>query len=307
MKFEVNILGCGAATPTLKRNPTAQLVNIHDKFFLVDCGEGTQIALRKNKLKFQRINHIFISHLHGDHYLGLVGLISSMHLLGRTIKLTVFGPPGVKEILDVNLRLSQTYLNFPLVIQELQPVGKELIFEDKTLEVYTFPLKHRIPCNGFEFVEKPRKPKIEKRTIEKYSLSVKEIVALKNEEDVERDDGVLRSVDLTNPPPKPRKYAYCSDTRYWEPVIDFVKGVDLLYHESTFLNDKKDRAKETFHTTAEQAATIAREAQVRKLVLGHFSSRYRSLEEFLTESKSIFPNTILASDGLNIEIQHSEV
>ena len=304
MKFEVNILGCGAATPTLKRNPTAQLVNLHDKFFLIDCGEGTQIALRKNKLKFQKINHIFISHLHGDHYLGLIGLISSMHLLGRTRKLTIYGPPGIREIVDVNLRLSQTVLKFECDIVELDLKEKTFLFDDKSLEVFAFPLKHRITCNGFLLKEKKRKPKIDKKTIADYQLSVKEIVALKNGQDVQREDELLEFENLTKPSPAPRAYAYCSDTRYWERLIDVISGANLLYHESTFLEDKKDRAKETFHSTAKEAARIAAASKVGKLILGHFSSRYRQLDEFLEEASSEFENVVLANDGLTVEVPH---
>ena len=302
MKFEVNILGCGAATPTLKRNPTAQLVNLHDKFFLVDCGEGTQIAMRKNKLKFQRINHIFISHLHGDHYLGLVGLISSMHLLGRTRKLELYGPPGLREIIDVNLRLSQTELNFECEVVELDIKEKTFLFDDKSLEVFAFPLKHRIRCNGFLFKEKKRKPKVDKKTISDYELSVKEIVALKNGQDIERENEVLKFEELTKSAPDPRSYAYCSDTRYWEKLVDFISEANLLYHESTFLEDKKDRARETFHSTAIEAAKIASLARVNKLILGHFSSRYRKLDEFITEAQTEFENVVLASDGLTVEV-----
>ncbi|MFZ6051438.1 ribonuclease Z [Halocola ammonii] len=303
MKFEVNILGCGAATPTLKRNPTAQLVNLHDKFFLVDCGEGTQVAMRKNKLKFQKINHIFISHLHGDHYLGLVGLISSMHLLGRNRKLTIYGPPGIREIVEVNLKLSQTVLNFECEIIELDLKEKTFLFDDKSLEVFAFPLKHRITCNGFLFREKKRKPKIDKKTIADFDLSVKEIVALKNGQDVQREDSTwLKFEELTNPAPEPRGYGYCSDTKYWERVVDFISECNLLYHESTFLDDKKDRAKETFHSTARQAGKIAQSAKVKQLILGHFSSRYRQLDGFLEEAKEEFENVILASDGLTVTV-----
>lgn len=303
MKFDVTILGCGAATPTLRRGSTAQLVNLHDKQFLIDCGEGTQLQLRRFKIKFQKINHIFISHLHGDHYLGLIGLISSMHLLGRKTELNIYGPPQLKELIDINLKHSDTFLNFKLIFHPMEKKEKQLIHEDKTLEVYAYPLKHRISCFGYAFREKQKSRRILKDKIKELDIGISEIVKLKQGDDVEREDGsILKSNDCTLPPYKPRQYAYCSDTAYSEKVIEFVEGSDLMYHESTFLEVMKDRAKQTFHSTAIQAATIAEKANVHKLILGHYSSRYTSVDQFKQEAGTVHKNVVLAFDGLKLSI-----
>ncbi len=268
MKFEVNILGCGAATPTLKRHTTSQLLNIHDKLFLIDCGEGTQLKLRKYKFKFQRISHIFISHLHGDHYLGLIGLMSSMNLLGRTKTLNIYGPKDLAELIEVSLRVSQSYLGFRYEFFETNPDAPELLVEDNTLKISSFPLKHRIDCTGFLVEEKQKKNRIIKSKIELYSLGIAEILELKKGNDVIRANGqVISSDECTMDPYPPRKYAFMSDTAPSEKYIDLVRGVDLLYHESTFLEDKIARAKETMHSTAKQAAKFAAEAEVKELVL----------------------------------------
>lgn len=303
MEFEVTFLGVGAAAPTLRHHPTAQLVNIHHKYFLVDCGEGTQIQLRKNKFKFQRINQIFISHLHGDHFFGLLGLISSMHLYGRTKSLQIFGPAALEEIVAVNLKHSQTFLNFALEFIHTDPKSQQKLFEDNTLEIYSFPLKHRIACTGFIFKEKPRQPRIEKSTIGRLRLSIPEIVALKNCEDVKRENGrLLEWKKITVPMEPPRSYAFCSDTIYQESLVNSIRDCDLLYHEATFMHDMLDRAKATFHTTAKQAAILAKNSNVKKLVLGHFSARYRDLTPLLFEAQSEFENTVLAEEGLTLDI-----
>ena len=304
MKFEVNILGCSAATPTLKRNTTSQLLNIHDKLFLVDCGEGTQIQLRKFKFKFQRISNIFISHLHGDHYLGLFGLMSSMHLLGRTRTLHVYGPPELHSLIDLNIKASQSYLSYKYEFHPTQASSPELIFEDNTTLVQSLPLNHRIPTTGFIFQEKVKKNRIIKTKINEYKLSIEEILKLKNGQDVVREgEKVISSEKCTLPPLPPRKYAFMSDTAPLEGGLELIEEADLLYHESTFLNDKIDRAKGTFHSTAEQAALVAKRANVNKLCLGHFSNRYTELSMFLDQAKLHFENSILASDGLNIRIE----
>lgn len=303
MKFEVTFLGVGAAAPTLRHNPTAQLVNVHDKHFLVDCGEGTQIQLRKFKLKFQRINQVFISHLHGDHFFGLLGLISSMHLYGRTKTLQIYGPAPLEEIVAVNLKHSQTFLNFPLEFIHTDPKEPQLLFEDNTLEVHSFPLKHRIACTGFIFKEKPRQPRIKKSTIGRLRLTIPEIIALKNCEDVTRENGrLLEWEKLTEPIELPRTYAFCSDTIYQESLVEIIRDCDLLYHEATFMHDMLERAKATFHTTARQAALLAKNANVESLVLGHFSARYRDLIPLLNEARSEFENTVLAEEGFTLEI-----
>lgn len=303
MTFEITILGCGAATPTGRHLPSSQLVNLHDKLFLMDCGEGTQIQLRKSKVKIQRIQHIFISHLHGDHYLGLIGLISSMHLLGRKNTLHIYGPPELKELIDLNLRVSQTYLEYPLQIHPVEGPENRVIFEDKTLEVYAFPLKHRIPCHGFLFREKEKAPKVRKDIIREFRLIPSQILALKRREDIDLGDGrMLTSREACIEPEVPRSYAYCSDTMYWETLVPFIEKCDVLYHESTFLDNESDRAKATFHSTARQAAKIAEKARAGKLILGHYSSRYNSEEEFVAEAKTVFANVIAADEGMVIPV-----
>lgn len=303
MKFEIKILGCGAATPTLLRSPSAQLLDIHDKLFLLDCGEGTQLNLRKYRIKFQRINHMFISHLHGDHYLGLVGLLSSMHLLGRSNVLNIYGPPGLQEIIEINLRYSDTHLNFPIHFHVTQKQTKELLFEDKTLAVFSIPLKHRIHCTGFLFKEKPKKRKLIKAMVEEAKLSIEEMLALRNGQLVLRQDGSgLSPEDFTMPSPDPRSYAYCSDTVFDKSLADRIAGATVIYHESTFLSALKKRAKETFHSTAAQAAEIAKLAGAQQLILGHFSSRYTDLSGFKEEAETIFPSVTIANDGLSVEI-----
>lgn len=294
--FELTILGCSSATPTSTRNPTAQLLNIAERFFLIDCGEATQIQLRKFKLKFQRINHIFISHLHGDHYLGLVGLLSSMHLMGRTIEMHIYCPAELQEIIDIQFKHSQTFLNYKIIYHPHQYVNDALIFEDDRVEVRTIVLNHRIPCCGFVFTEKQTTPSITKETIEQYDLSIEDIIAIKGGANFNYKGKEIEN-NLLVKKYKPRKYAYASDTSYDERIIPYIKGADLLYHEATFLNDLLPRAKETFHTTALQAGLIAQKAQVNKLMLGHFSARYKDLQPILEEARQNFQNTVLASEG----------
>ena len=294
--FELTILGCSSATPTSTRNPTAQLLNIAERFFLIDCGEATQIQLRKFKLKFQRINHIFISHLHGDHYLGLIGLLSSMHLMGRTIEMHIYCPAELQEIIEIQFKHSQTFLNYKIVYHPHQYIQGELIFEDDRVEVRTVVLNHRIPCSGFVFSEKQVPPSVTKETIEKYDLSIEEIIAIKGGADFTYEGQTIENSKLVKRY-KPRKYAYASDTCYDERIIPYIQGADLLYHEATFLHDLLPRAKETFHTTALQAGLIAQKAQVGKLMLGHFSARYKDLQPLLEEAQSNFVNTVIASEG----------
>lgn len=303
MKFDLTILGCGAATPTLKRNPTAQLLNVHDKLFLIDCAEGTQLQLRRYKIKFQKINQIFISHLHGDHYLGLIGLMSSMHLLGRKKKLQIFGPPGLDQLIQQNLQLSDTWLNYEWDFKATSDSEKELLLEDNTLRIYSFPLKHRIHCAGFLFEEKHRKPKVKKEYINRYELGIVQIKDLKNSEDVELENGdILKAEDATIPAIPPRSYAYCSDTAFYPKLAEFLESPDLIYHEATFLEEHATRAKETFHSTAGQAAQIAAMLGAKKLLLGHYSSRYTDLGPFIEEASEHFKYVALANDGLLIQI-----
>lgn len=301
--FELLVLGSSSASPTSERNPSAQLLNIAERFFLIDCGEATQIQLRRFKAKFQSIDHIFISHLHGDHFFGLPGLLSSMHLLGRKQELIVYGPKELKEVMDKINQVSETHLSYPIRWVATSNEGMNLLFEDDKVEVYSFPLKHRIFCTGFLFKEKPLSRKIDKYKLEKLNISAADILLLKKGMDVVNNDGVLiKNEEATMDPPAPRTYAYCSDTIYRKETIDFVRNVDVLYHESTFLDDQLERAKKTYHTTARQAAQIALEANVKTLLMGHFSARYTDLSLFLKETESIFANTVLATDGKKIKI-----
>lgn len=303
MTFEVTILGCGAAAPTMKHHPTSQVVNMHDKLFLIDCGEGTQMQMRKYKVRFQRINHIFISHLHGDHYLGLMGFISSMHLLGRKTKLYIYGPADLKLLIDMNLKASNTFLDYEIEFRATNSKAREMIYDDKSLEIFSFPLKHRVECCGFMFIEKQRKPKIEKEIISRYKLRPSQIIQLKRGEDTMLDDGSTLPFAIACTPADPVKsYSFCSDTAYSETVIENVRNSTLLYHESTFLTTEKERAKVTFHSTAEQAATVAKNANAQRLLLGHFSPRYTSDEEFKDEAKTIFPNVEVANEGLTFQV-----
>lgn len=296
--FELLILGSSAATPTSNRNPTSQLLNIAERFFLIDCGEGTQMQLRKYKARFQSVNQIFISHLHGDHFLGLPGLIASMHLLGRQKELTVFGPKELEDIINLIHQYSETKLNYPLKFVHTQADKKHLIWEDDKVEVYSFPLKHRIPTTGFLFKEKPLPRNIDKYKLEKFNVSFAEIHKLKKGLDAVDNDGkLIKNEQLTIAGPPPRSYAFCSDTKFFKALAKCIKDVDLLYHESTFLNSKLDRAVQTFHSTASQAAEMAVLSNAKKLLLGHFSARYDNLDLFIDEAKPIFSNVELAKEG----------
>jgi ribonuclease Z len=301
--FELTILGCSSATPTSTRNPTAQFLNIADRYCLIDCGEATQIQLRKYKIKFQRINHIFISHLHGDHYLGLLGLLSSMHLLGRTTELHLYCPSELKEVIELELRISQTYLKYTIVYHFHKYIDGDLIFEDDKFTVRTIVLTHRIPCCGFLFTEKPLPYNISKETIDHYQIPLEQIPAIKQGADFVSSSGtVIPNEKLVVAKPLARSYAYCSDTAYDERIIALVKEVTLLYHEATFMHDLLPRAIDTFHSTALQAATIAQKAEVLQLMIGHYSARYRDLQPLLDEAKSIFENTLLAKEGESIKL-----
>ncbi len=301
--FELLVLGSSSASPTSERNPSAQLLNISERYFLIDCGEATQIQLRRFKAKFQAIDHIFISHLHGDHFFGLPGLLSSMHLLGRKQEINIYCPKELKGIIDQINEASQTLLNYKVNWHFTSDKGLNLLFEDDKVQVYSFPLKHRIYCTGFLFKEKPLPRKIDKYKLEKLNISVADILLLKNGQDVINNAGELvKNEDATLDPPAPRSFAYCSDTIYSPKTASFVAGVDILYHESTFLEDKADRAKKTYHTTARQAAEVAKTAGVKQLLMGHFSARYGDLREFIEEARPIFENCVLATDGKKVKI-----
>jgi len=301
--FELLILGSSSASPTSERNPSAQLLNISERYFLIDCGEATQIQLRRFKAKLQAIDHIFISHLHGDHFFGLPGLLSTMHLLGRKQDLNIYSPKELKGIIELINTASQTLLNYNVNWHFTSDNSLNLLFEDDKVTVHSFPLKHRIYCTGFLFKEKPLERKIDKYKLEKLNISRADILSLKKGFNVVNEFGeTIKNQEVTLDPPAPRSYAYCSDTIYSKTTAGFITGVDLLYHESTFLEDKADRAKKTFHTTAKQAAEVAKQARAKQLLLGHFSARYGDLQDFINEAKSIFENCSLATDGKKFKI-----
>ena len=295
MSTYLTILGYNSAIPTVKSAPTAQFLEMEERCFLIDCGEGTQVQLRKAKAKFSKINHIFISHLHGDHVFGLPGLISSFRLLGRETPLHVYGPKGIKEMMETIFRITETHQGFEVVFHELSSKKSEKVFEDNRVEVFTIPLDHRIYCNGYLFKEKPKERHLNMQEISKYpEIEICDYHNLKRGKDIQLSDGyILKNENLTKPAEPSVSYAFCSDTRYFESIIPIIKNVDVLYHEATFLHDLKKMADYTGHTTALEAAKIARKANVKKLILGHFSNRYNDLSVFLNEACEIFPETYL--------------
>ena len=296
--MKLNILGCYAATPRSFTNPSAQVLEMKNELFLIDCGEGTQVQLRKNKIRFSKIKHIFISHLHGDHCYGLVGLISTFRLLNRENELHVYGPKGIKEIITLQLKLSNSWTNYPLYFHELESKEAQIIYEDEKLSVETIPLVHRVYTNGFLFKEKPgdRKLLIDKAI--EYNIDVALYRSLKKGKDVRSESGELVPNHLVTANPEPPKsYAYCSDTAFNPKMIPQISGTTVLYHESTFLEDKAELAFPTKHSTAKEAAQIAKEAGVGKLILGHYSTRYTNINLFKEEATSIFNKVDLADDG----------
>lgn len=301
--FTVTILGCGSATPTLRHAPTAQILDVRDKVYLIDCGEGTQLQLRRNHAPFNRLNHLFISHLHGDHCFGLPGLIATFGLLGRHGVLYIHGPVGMNKYLTPILSQFCKELPYKVVINEIDATKNELIMEDRSLAVYSIPLQHRIPTCGFLFAEKPRDPHIISEMIDFYHIPLHEIADIKRGKDFITDEGkVIPFVQLTRSADPPRRYAYCSDTVFAPSIIPYIEGVDCLYHEATYLDKHRTRAKDTFHSTALQAAEIATRAGVKQLVLGHYSARYKELDEFVAEAGSVFSNVILSEEGLAINL-----
>ncbi|MEQ8925952.1 MAG: ribonuclease Z [Fulvivirga sp.] len=304
MPFELKILGCNSATPAYGRHHTAQLLHAGKHYFLIDCGEGTQERLTQYKAHTWKINHIFISHLHGDHYLGLMGLLFTMHLLKRTQDLHIYGQRGLDEIILAQLRYSDSKLNYTLVFHELNPNNKELIFEDGQIRVNSFPLKHRIPCCGFLFSEKQKPFRINKEKLTD-DFPLQAIAALKQgKEYIDEKTGKKYSVnEYTLPPRKSRSYAYCSDTKYDEQLIPFIKNADLLYHEATFLADKEKWAHLTYHSTTHEAAKIAKAANVGKLLIGHYSARYKDVTPFVEEAREVFENSLLSEEGQLIEVE----
>jgi ribonuclease Z len=300
--MNLTILGCYAATPRTFTNPTSQVLDIAGRLFLIDCGEGTQVQLRKNKIKFSKINHIFISHLHGDHLYGLIGLVSTFMLLSRSADLHIYGPKGIKDIITLQLRLSNSWTSYGLYFHELDSDESEIVYEDEKVIVRTIPLKHRVYTNGYLFREKRGLRKLNAEAAEQYNIDkcyYRNIVLGK---DIALEDGRIISNDaLTFEPVPPKSYAFCSDTMYDERIIPIIKDVDVLYHESTFLQSEEALAEKTMHSTAKEAATIALKANVGQLVMGHYSTRYGNIKLFREEAEAIFPNVLLADDGAAFE------
>ncbi|RZJ72931.1 ribonuclease Z [Flavobacterium sp.] len=300
--MKLTILGCYAATPRTFTNPTSQVLEIRNRLFLIDCAEGTQVALRKNKVKFTRIEHIFISHLHGDHFYGLIGLISSFTLYNRQNDLHVYGPKGVKEIILLQLRLANSFTGFNLYFHELTSKESELVYEDEKVTVHTIPLKHRIYTNGYLFREKVGLRKLDVGAAEKYGVDKVYYRNIVLGKDITLDNGTLvPNSALTTQADAPKSYAFCSDTLYNEEMLPLVKDVDMMYHEATFLESEAELAIKTMHSTAIQAATIAKLANVKTLLLGHYSTRYDSIEKFREEANTVFGNVLLADDGLSFD------
>lgn len=302
-KFEVNILGCGSALPTTRHFATSQVVNIREKLFMIDCGEGAQLQLRRSKLKFTRLNHIFISHLHGDHCFGLMGLISTFGMLGRTATLHIHSHADLERILAPQLEYFCKGMTYEVEFHTINPAKAEVVYEDRSVTVSTIPLRHRIPTCGFLFAEKPTPNHIFREMVDFYHIPVFELNRIKNGEDYVLPDGtVVPNSRLTTPSDPPRRYAYCSDTVCRHAIVEQIKGVDLLFHEATFAQSEAQRAKETFHTTAAQAGEIARDAEVKRLLIGHFSARYEEENILLQEASAVFPETLLAKENLKVTL-----
>ena len=298
MNNTVTILGCGSALPTRINYPSSQLLELRDKQFLIDCGEGCQIRMRQYAVKTNRLNHIFISHLHGDHCFGLIGLLSSFGMLDRTADMHIHAHPDLEKILRAQLDYFCEGMPYKVFFEPINPSRHELVYEDRSVEVYSIPLKHRVPCCGYLFAEKERERHIIREMIDAYQVPVREIARIKQGADFVTEDGrVISNERLTTPASPAIRYAYCSDTAYSEKIIPWIEGVDCLYHEATFDTSLLPRAKETMHSTALQAAEIARMASVRQLIIGHFSARYTNQQLLLDEARSVFEATTLAKDG----------
>lgn len=296
--MKLTILGCYAATPRTLTFPTSQVLEIKNHLFLIDCGEGTQIQLRRHKVKFSKINHIFISHLHGDHFFGLIGLISTFMLLGREKELHIYGPKGIKEIILLQLKLGNAYTNYALFFHERSKPISEVLFENDKVKVSCFPMKHRIPTHGFLFEEKNNERKLNIEAIENYGIETLYFQKIKYGGNIQLDDGrAIDNLELTFDPVPSRSYAYCSDTIYDPDLVDHIKGATVLYHESTFLEKEAHLAERTMHATAKEAALIAQKAQVQHLILGHFSTRYGDISLFKQEAETVFQQVLLADDG----------
>ncbi|TLF43038.1 ribonuclease Z [Maribacter aurantiacus] len=301
--MKLTILGCYAATPRTLTNPTSQVLEVKNHMFLIDCGEGTQVQLRKHGIKFSRISHIFISHLHGDHFFGLPGLVSTFRLLGREKELHIYGPKGIKEAITMLLKLGDSWTNYPLCFHELTSVDSQVIFEDAKVIVQTIPLDHRVYTNGFLFREKERERTLNIEAVRYYEIDKAYFNTIKKGKDIVTEIGeIIPNRELTFDPPKPTSYAFCSDTAYHPSIVPLIKEVDCLYHEATFLESEVHLAKKTKHATAKEAAEIAKQASVGKLILGHYSTRYSSLELFRKEASVVFEPVELADDGKSFHI-----
>ena len=302
MKFKLTILGSGGAIPTVQKKPTSQFLNVQERYFLIDCGEGTQIQLRKYGCKFQKIDNIFISHLHGDHYLGLIGFLSSLNLLGRNRPINIYAPEKLKKILDVHQEVNGRNFDYEIVFNPLTFNDITLLYEDTLVKIFSFPVLHSVSTCGFLFKEKNRPRNLIKEKISQYKIPVSKLNSIKLGNDFIENEILIKNSELTISPYKERSYAYCADTLYDEKILKYIKNVDLLYHEATFLSPMLNRAKSTKHSTAEQAALIAKKAMVDKLLIGHFSSRYKDIKLFESEAKNIFETTVAVSDGDEFEI-----
>lgn len=302
-KFQVTVLGCGSALPTLRHKASAQVVNIRDKYFLLDCAEGTQLELRRNHIHLNRINTIFITHLHGDHCFGLVGMLSTLSLLGRTADMHIYGPIGIEQTFRPQLDFFCEGIAYRIHFHEINTKEFSEVFEDRSLSVFSIPLKHRVPCCGYLFKEKPLRPHIRPEAIKKYEIPVWQINNIKAGCDFQLPDGtIICNEQLTTPADPPRSFAYCTDTMYSPRIADLIADADLLYHEATFAESELALCTKVFHSTARQAAQIAEKAHAQQLLIGHFSSRYEDENLLLNEAKAVFPNTVLANEGLTINI-----
>ena len=296
--MKITILGCYSATPRKDKHTSSQIIEINGKLFLIDCGEGTQMQLRKAKIKFNRINHIFISHLHGDHFYGLIGLISTFRLLKRESDLHIYGPTGIKDIIILQLKSSKSWTDFNLFFHEISTISSECIYEDDKVNVFTIPLKHRIYTNGYLIKEKPYERKLLIDKVLANNIDIAYYRKLRQGSDVyNKFNSIIKNTEVTTIGKIPKSYAFCSDTAYSESIVQIIKNVNVLYHESTFLEKDKNLCAKTMHSTAKQAAKIAKLASVEKLILGHFSSRYKNLNLFRQEAETVFSSVELAEDG----------
>lgn len=301
--FKIYVLGCGSALPTMRHNPSSQIVELRGKQFMIDCGEGTQLQLRRSKIRFTKLGHVFISHLHGDHCFGLLGMISTFGMLGRTAPLHIFAPGDYSELFAKELEFFCNRIEYDVVFHPIDTSVSCVIYEDRSMTVSTIPLNHKIPCCGFLFNEKPSLPHIRRDMIDMYGIPISQINNIKNGIDWTTPDGeVIPASRLTTAADAPRSYAYCSDTRYKPELAEMLKGVNTLYHEATYADIDQLRAEKYFHSTASEAATIAKTAGVGQLIIGHYSQRYNNEEILLSEAKKVFPNTVLATENAQFNI-----